>query len=223
MSPLNQDIAPAELILPVRGGFRGDAADKRLRRNFRAIEEWALSPHRVFGSRMISPLFYQTDTGEHTFTSEATGQPFTGVGTDLYTGVQIRIDRPMMSFVWGFAEFDNTDADTNYQCAFYLPVLVGATRKNGSPLREHQTFASPGREIIGNIRKCYLNVTEPTDIAFEWGFKNTSGADQTMTVYRLRMIVAVFDAPDFDPNAEVRWTPYDTTQTAYRVDEADES
>lgn len=221
-----QDLNPAGLVLPARGGF-GDAEriDNRLRRNWRALEDWANSPHRVYGSRMVSPLHFKTDTGEHSFTSKTTGAAFTGVGTDIYTGVQTRIDRPQMAFVWGVAEFDNTDADTNYSCAFYLPVLIGATRKNGGNIREFQTFGSPGKETISNIRKCHLNVTEPTDIDFEWGFKNTSGSDQTMTIYRMRMIVALFDAPDFatQSDGDITWTPYTRARNGYLVDESDET
>lgn len=219
---MSADNGANELILPVRGFGDGDLP-ARLRRQFRAIEDWANTPHRVFGSRMISPLFYGEDNTSHAFTAQPSGTAFTGEGTDVFTLVTVELDRRTLAFVWGVAEFDNTDAATDYAGLFFCPVDVGGTRKNGKAMREYQVHGSPGKEVVSNIRKAYIDISTKTTVKFQMGWKVSDAAAQDMTIYRQRLIVGLFDAPDMDANGTISWTNFQTTKNAYTTQEGDES
>lgn len=185
-------------------------------RNFRAIEDFANAPHRVYGNRIVSPLYFGEDNGSHAFTAVDNGSAFAGVGTDVYTGITVEVERRMRAFVWGVAEFDNTDAGTAYRAWFFLPVTVGGVRSNGRAERLFQNNGTTGQMIHTNIRSCFIDVSTKTTVMFQWGWKVNPGPND-ITVYRQRMMVALFEAPDVDANVPVAWTNSAVTIAAYRT------
>jgi len=224
---------PNELVLPVRGGYTRDGQiDPRFRRNFRAIEEWANSPHRTYGSRMIAPEYFASDETDHAFTAQPAGSAFTGVGTDVFDAITLEIDRRMRAFVIAVTVFDNTDAATDYNAYFYLPINIvsgpSAGQSTGRATLQWRNHGAPGRATMTNIRSKLLDfVPEPgtprTTVNFRWGYKQGDASAQDITIYRQKMIVAVFDAPDIPDDNGVVWTNSASTKTAYRNGEGDDT
>lgn len=195
---------------------RPSAVDPIIWRNLRAIEDWANAPHRVYGNRIISPMYFGEDNSTHAFTAVDDTSAFTGLGTDIYTGVELEVERRMRAFVWGVAEFDNTDAATGYRAWLFLPVDIGGTRSNGKAERLYQQHGTTGQMIHTNLRSKYIDVSTKTTVKFQWGWKVNPGPND-ITIYRQRMMVALFEAPDVDANVPVVWTTSATNIAAYRT------
>jgi hypothetical protein len=211
-----------ELAMPVRGGWTGDPTiDAKLKRNFRALEQWAGSPHRVYGSRMISPQYFFTDETNHNFMSHDVSGAWIGIGSDIHVAVELEIDRRQRAFIVGAAEVDNTSG-TDYDVYFYLPVDVGGTQNNGKVLRQRLKSGTPGRTQVFNLRDAFIDVQTKTTVKFEWAWKQNSGAPHDMTVYRQKMMLALYDAPDLPANGEIRWTRSIVNRAAYRVAEGND-
>ena len=127
----------------------------------------------------------------------------------------------MRAFIWGIAEFDNTDAASDYRAWFFLPVEVAGVRTNGRASRQHQANGTTLNAQMSNVRSCYINTLGRSEVKFQWGWKVNPGPND-ITVFRQRMIVALFEAPDIDANTPVVWTTSATTIAAYRTLDTDE-
>lgn len=200
---------------------RPSAIDPAIWRNLRAIEDWANAPHRVYGNRIVSPCYFGEDNTSHAFTAPDNSSGFAGEGTDIYTAVTVEVERRMRAFIWGVAEFDNTDAATDYRAWFFLPVEVDGVRSNGRAVRQHQNNGTLLNAQLDNLRSFYIDTLGRAEVKFQWGWKVNPGPND-ITVFRQKMIVALFEAPDVDANTPVVWTTSAITQAAYRVLDTDE-
>lgn len=200
---------------------RPSAIDPAIWRNLRAIEDWANAPHRVYGNRIISPCYFGEDNTEHAFTAVDNTSAFTGEGTDIFTAITVDVERRMRAFIWGVAEFDNTDAATDYRAWFFLPVTVDGVRTNGKAGRQHQNNGTLANAQLCNLRSCYINTLGRSEVKFQWAWKVNPGPND-ISVFRQRMTVALFEAPDIDDNTPVVWTTSAQTIAAYRTLDTDE-
>lgn len=201
---------------------RPSAIDPPIWRNFRAIEDWANAPHRVYGNRIVSPCYFGEDNTTHAFEAQDNTSSFVGEGDDIYTAVTIEVERRMRAFIWGLAEFDNTDAATDYRAWFFLPVDVDGVMTAGRASRQHQNNGTLANAQICNVRSCYINTLSKSLVKFQWGWKVNPGPND-ISVFRQRMIVALFEAPDIDENTPIVWTTSAITQAAYRVLDTEET
>jgi hypothetical protein len=203
---------PNQPFLPVRV----PKTIEDLQRNIRALEEYMIQPHRTYGSRLIAPLFYADITsGGEAITIRYSGSGSAGSGQ--WDGVTIDLDRRFRAFVWGELEVVNTDAATDYHTLFYLPVDygtqdIGTATRNWTP-----ASATNKRQILSNVRMIDVGIDVKTTVKFQWAVQQDSGANQDATIFKRKMIVAVFDAPDAVTGVPINWTRFDRTKTGYRA------
>lgn len=211
--------APDQLFLPVHHPRTFD----EVMRNFRAVEDFLIQPHRTYGSRMISPLFYSDITsGGEAITIKANGSGTAGSGQ--WDGVTVDLDRRFRAFVWGTLEIVNTDAATDYHTLFYLPVDYGGTQDIGTATRQWTPATAVNhRQILTNYHMIDVGIDTKTSVKFQWAVQQDSGSNQDATVFKRKMIVAIFDAPDAVTGVPINWTRFDSTKTAYRHPESPDS
>lgn len=207
---------PDQLFMPVRMPKTHD----EVMRNLRAIEEYLQAPHRTYGSRLISPLFFEQIDATDAISINAQGSGAFGDGQ--WDGVTIELDRRFRAYVWGAIEANNTDAAVDYRTNFYLPVTYGATEDTGVRMRNWTPNGGDIREIV-NFRQADVSIDETTTVTFSWAVQSTAAGPQDFTAGRRKMIVAVFDAPDADAGVPVQWTRSTVTRGAYRHQESDDA
>jgi hypothetical protein len=212
----NDEIAD-QLFTPVRIPKTID----ELHRNVRAIEDYVNAPHRTYGSRMISPLFYEEVTGADAFTIKAANSGSFGGG--VWDGVVVDLERRFRAFVWGEVEFLNSDAADDYHAALSLPVSYSGNTDAGFSMRQWAPHAGTHRVLLTNLRMVDVGLDAKTTVTFQWAVQQDSGANQDATVNKRKMIVAIFDAPDTVQGVPVNWTRFDQTRTAYRTKETNET
>jgi hypothetical protein len=202
---------PNQPFLPVRV----PTTIEDLHRNVRALEEYVLQPHRTYGSRLISPLFYaDITTGGEAITIRHTGSGSAGSGQ--WDGVTIDLDRRFRAFVWGTLEIVNTDAATDYHTLFFLPVDYGTQDVGTATRLWTPASATNKRQILTNVRMIDVGIDTKTTVKFQWAVQQDDAANQDATIFKRKMIVAIFDAPDAVTGVPVNWTRFDRTKTAYR-------